>query len=372
MDEGKSFELRYVGGRFDGGRLPVDVLSDLAAFRDLLIAFAKEDWKGRNQGRERVPKGFDKSLAFSLTSIREGSAIPKLQWDREAAQQSLPGFSDELDEILSVSYTNILNLIDGADRAANDISLSSSHVRALNKFGAKLRPGERIEFLQNSSSNVIYLDTSKRRTLITRVRETYQSRFDSVGTLIGLNFDDGTITVKTIEHGNITIPVEQDRILEEFNGSILADVQFDVNLELDHLDKIRNILDVYSAEIVDSNSNNSHELFTELSEIGQLAPGWLDGEGEAISRAAIIHSRRLISSTEHLNIDFRLYPTELGGVLFEFDMDSWAYSLEINKSGSLHLVGASLTSSENFASEIFEAVTDDFLAILGSRTIPHE
>lgn len=57
-DEEKSFRLRYVGSRFDNARLPVDVLSDLPAFRDLLAAFAKDEWLSLNSDRQRVPKGF--------------------------------------------------------------------------------------------------------------------------------------------------------------------------------------------------------------------------------------------------------------------------------------------------------------------------
>lgn len=50
-----TFRLRYVGGRFNGTRLPVDVLTDLPAFRDLLVAFAKEEWRDLNAERKRVP-----------------------------------------------------------------------------------------------------------------------------------------------------------------------------------------------------------------------------------------------------------------------------------------------------------------------------
>jgi hypothetical protein len=367
MDESKSFELRYVGGRYDGGKLPVEMLSDLSAFRDLLVAFAKEDWKVRNEGRARVPKGFDKSLTFSLTSITKGSAIPKLEWNRDMAQVTLPGFSTELDDIVDSSYESLLKLIDGASNASADISLSSSHVRALNKFGAKLRQGERIEFLNTGGSNVIYLDTVRRRTLITRVHETYQQRYEGIGTFIGLNVDEGTICVKTTEYGNIYIYVAPDRIIEEFDGNVLADVQFDLNLELDHNDKIRNILDVYSAEIVETVQEGGSDALKDLAEIAKLEAGWLDGDGEAVSRTAIGYTHQVIVGTNSLNIDFRLYPTEQGGVLVEFDNDAWFYSLEISRAGTLHLVGVAIAGSESYAGDIFEQVSDEFIQILRSR-----
>ena len=50
----RSFRLRYVGARFEGKRLPVEVLSDLAAFRDLVVAFAKDEWRKLNPARTRL------------------------------------------------------------------------------------------------------------------------------------------------------------------------------------------------------------------------------------------------------------------------------------------------------------------------------
>jgi hypothetical protein len=67
------------------------------------------------------------------------------------------------------------------------------------------------------------------------------------------------------------------------------------------------------------------------------------------------------------DIDFRLYPTEQGGVLLEFDNGAWFYSLEISKAGSIHLVGVAIAGSENYAGDIFEQVSDEFIQILRSR-----
>jgi hypothetical protein len=44
MEETKPFRLRYVGDRFKGRRMPLDVLPDLPAFRDLLISYVKDAW----------------------------------------------------------------------------------------------------------------------------------------------------------------------------------------------------------------------------------------------------------------------------------------------------------------------------------------
>ena len=50
--------------------------------------------------RERLPKGFEKSIAFDLVGIKDGSAIPQLEWDRDTAQLLLPDLKDELEGLV--------------------------------------------------------------------------------------------------------------------------------------------------------------------------------------------------------------------------------------------------------------------------------
>ncbi|MCK0510026.1 hypothetical protein [Aromatoleum buckelii] len=256
-DDATIFKLRYVGLRFDGARLPVDVLSDLPAFRDLLAAFAKDEWRALNADRQRVPKGFDKSLSFDLVSIEEGSAVPSLDWNRGTAQTYLPGFADELYDVVKASFRDVVDLIDGAGNDRFPKSLSSEHVRALNKLGSGLRESERIEFLGTAGAdgNVIYLDTYRRKKLITRVRETYQARFEGTGTLLGavVNADaaGGYIEVLTIEHGNIRIQLDAERVVNEFDGNINAVVQFDLQIELDNADRFRSVIEAFDVALID-------------------------------------------------------------------------------------------------------------------------
>ena len=117
MSRTKSFRLKYVGARFQGARLPVDVLTDLSAFRELVVAFAKAEWRKLNEDRERVPKGFDASLAFDLVAIENGSAIPVVEWNRSVTQECLPGFTDQIEDVVELSFDKVVDLFDDA---AND------------------------------------------------------------------------------------------------------------------------------------------------------------------------------------------------------------------------------------------------------------
>lgn len=372
MDDKTEFQLRYVGTRFDGTRLPVDLLTDLPAFQDLLVAFAKDEWKRLNADYVRVPRGFEKSISFDLVALEPGSAMPKLNWRKENSQVNLPGFSDQLETIVQDSYLHIVKLV---DNAANDIfpsSLSPEHIRALNKFGSKLQPGERIEFLgsADASGNVVYFDMSRRKDLITKVRETYELNFDGVGILVGSHVSDlnGTISVKTEEHGEITFPLDTDRIINEFDGHIGKNVQFDVTIELDHNNRYRNIIDVHQVGLYDPTTAAQTKLFERLAHLSSLSEGWLDGEGRSVTLEVREAAGFFIALSHQTAEAYRLYPSEAGGILVEFEWENWDYTVEFLPDGKIEMYGISLNDDAEMLPTLFDTVDSDFIREFSSRT----
>lgn len=372
MDDSTDFQLRYVGTRFDGARMPVDLLTDFPAFQDLLVAFAKDEWKKLNSDYVRVPRGFENSLSFDLVAIDDGSAMPKLNWRKENAQVRLPGFPDQLEAIVQQSYIRIVNLIDDA---ANDIfptSLSPEHIRALNKFGAKLRGGERIEFLgsKDRQGDVVYFDIARRKELITHVRETYEAKFEGVGILLGSQVVDrvGTINIRTEEHGDITLQIDPAQIIKEFDGHINANVQFDISIELDHNNKFRSVIEVHHAGLFDPLTAAQDKLFQRLNHLSTLSPGWLDGQGKAITPASVETAGFFIAVSHQTAETYKLYPSEEGGLLVEFEWNDWDYSVECLPDGSIEIYGISLRNDDEMAPVEFGSVDSEFIKEFSSRT----
>ena len=293
MPQDLDIQLRYVGARFEGAKLPLDVLADLPAFRDLVVAYAKQRWRDLNADRQRVPKGFEQSLNFDLVSIEEGSAIPALNWDRTAAQARLPGFADELELIVHEAIDNVVSLVTDAANGVYPKALSAEHVRALNRFGSSLRDDERIEFVGSSDKdgNVVYLDSVRRKSLITKVRETYVSRYEGTGTVIGvyapLEDAHGQVTVSTEEYGEIKLTVEHEIARSEFAPNLLAQVQFEIDIELDNADNFRSVVDLYALTVIDDRlAADLERSRTRLVELSKLQSDW-DGEGSRpVSSAA--------------------------------------------------------------------------------------
>jgi len=363
------FSLHYKGSRFRNARLPVEVLSDLPAFRDLLVSYAKDEWRRRHSDRARVPKGFDKSLAFDLISIEDGSAIPRLEWNRSSAQVNLPGFAEEIEEIVESAYGDVVALIEGQPGRVS--ALSSEKVRALNRFGAGLRDNEKIEIPDRSSGKVVSLDAYRRKQLITGTRETYQTRFEGIGELIGTHIkseDDGVVIVRTSEHGDINIPVDPVQIREEFDGSLQQDVQFELLVELDGQDHFRRVADVFEIAVVDNELGAAlAECRKRLDELRALNAGWHDGSGLQITESALKAAESFMAKRTSYCAAFRLYPTEAGGILVDFEHRGWDYSVEFSATGGAEIYGIEMDGAGELEPEKFDIVNEEFLSVFDSR-----
>ena len=67
---------RLRGARFDDGQIPLQILSDLTALREMVIDVAKWRYLSENPDRRRAPRGFANKIDLKLVSIDDGSAVP--------------------------------------------------------------------------------------------------------------------------------------------------------------------------------------------------------------------------------------------------------------------------------------------------------
>ena len=367
MTEPRSFLLRYVGARFEGHRLPLDVLPDLSAFRDLLVSYVKAEWRAAHAERERLPKGFEKSIAFDLVGIKDGSAVPQLEWDRDTAQLLLPDFKDELEMLVEESYAKVLHLIDGANGPVGAMDLTSENIRALNRFGSSLLPDEKIEFLNSvgADGNVVYLDIYRRKQLITRGRDSYQTRFEEIGKLLGSEIDPlgtvGTIAINTSEYGTINVPVSPERVRNDFDGYIEADVQFRLMIELGSDDTFRRVVEVYDVDVIDAKVVADLAVCRDrIASLVSLRDGWHDGSGKSPTDAAAATASRLLARKPGMAGSYRIFPTDIGGLLFEFSCRGWDYSIEIGPTGMVEIYGTGTAGDKEMDTEALDGSSEEF------------
>ncbi|MCA3264712.1 MAG: hypothetical protein ING19_01475 [Azospirillum sp.] len=374
MTAKRTFQLRYVGPRFADARLPVEVLSDLQAFRDLLVAYAKELWRNEHQDRKRLPKGFDKSISLDLVAVEQGSAVPKLEWNADAADALLPGFASQMEDLVDRSYGEIIELIARAASGAGATDLGRDQLRALNRLGAGLGAGEKIEFVgsQAQNGNVVYLDARRRKTLITNSSATYQTRYESTGILRGVHVDRasiyGQLWVDTEEYREIELTIDAARVEQEFDGNVNKMVEFAIQIETDTQDNFKRVVDVFDVELIDPTSGPDYQACrARLSELGSIKDGWHNGAGVAVVQIAVDNAAGFLEARPGHAKAYRIYPTEDGGVLIEFEARGWDYSVEFCRDGFVEMFGVEIDGVGELSARRFPGVDDAFLKLFDDR-----
>ncbi|MFM8745679.1 MAG: hypothetical protein ACKOED_03305 [Aestuariivirga sp.] len=341
MDEQlQGLRLRFSGRRFQGKRLPVGVLPDIEAFRDLIVAFAKAEWLSSHEGRRRVPRGFDGQLNLDLIAIEDGSSVPVLAPSPAEAQGFLPGMATGALDLFRLSFDRICELI---DKAANEPRykpvLKRDQISALNRFGAGLRSDEKIDFVGSKGAGgaVVSIDAESRKNLITRIRDTYEKRYEGIGRLQVVSAE-GWIEVETEIYGVVKFEVGE-RATAEFDGSLMNEVSFDILLELDAEDKVRRVKEIYAVDLHDAPNetyNSSLERAVgRLREIALLADGWLDGGGSRVQQSIIDIAENLIRVDPVWFAPAGIFPTPEGGIQIELNREGKDLSINIDAVGQL-------------------------------------
>ena len=337
----EGLELRYVGSRFNGGTLPFDVLPDLSAFRDLITAIAKNLWIKEHPDRQRLPRGFAQGIDFDLVGIADGSAIPKIRWDRQRVAANSPELAATLSDVLDRSFIEAATLFDNAGRDVLPNALPADQIVALNRFGSSLIGTERIELLgqEDRQNNVVFLDAARRRKIVTKVRETYTAKHVGSGTLI-TSSSKGFITVSTVEFGELSFPIAAAIVEAHYDGNLGAEVQYEIMVERDANDYFKKIAEVLDISIVNASDDPGFiRAMARIKYLRGLPAGWLDGAGLAVSQNAVRCARALLDHRPELTIDAGISPTVEGGLMVELVRDGWDYSFEFLPTGEVDFFG---------------------------------
>lgn len=295
--------------------------------------------------------------------------MPKLDWSRRILQETLPGFADEMEELVNNSYDELVAVIDGVANDRFPKALSPEQIGALNRFGAGLREGEQIEFVgsHGTDGNVVFLNTARRKALITRVRETYDARYESTGRLAGLH-EGGRLMVATDRYGEVPVEIDPARI-PDFDGNIGAEVQFSLKIMLDSQDAFRGVVDVYDVDLIDADlAEDLDRCRARVSELRSLPAGWHDGEGRAVAAPAADAAGALLSKRPDLASAYRIFPTLSGGLTFEFETNGWDLSVEFDPEGKPEIYGVRLDGPDEIEPQGFRELDAEFLAVFDQCT----
>jgi len=172
----------FKGSRFEDHGIDVDVLPDLVAYKTLLAETAKELWRRRHPGRQRLPKNFEDSLLLKFFEVRPGSAaIPlrrEIEWE---GPPPLPeALVDELDEAVPLIAETMAAAEE--DRLLPQ-ALPKSVLPLFAEYGKTLRSGEFIEVLPVAWQRPARYTPAARERLSAWMDQPYDDLVDLAGTV---------------------------------------------------------------------------------------------------------------------------------------------------------------------------------------------
>ena len=214
---------RLRGARFEDASIPLQVLADLAALREMVIEVAKWRFLEANPDRRRAPRGFTNRIELKLTGIEEGSAVPVI--DLVSTESSLNGLSLPYQDYYEMARDDIVRTVASVSENAQTgdiITLPSKYLGYFNRVGRGLRDREYFEFDVPNGSTPARLTREVRNTLlqaasITEITQEINLR----GTVPEADQDNMSFELQQVHGMKVVCPLldlHRDTIIHAFAG----------------------------------------------------------------------------------------------------------------------------------------------------------
>jgi hypothetical protein len=215
----KRYELvthRFKGERFNDHGLDVDVLSELIAYKTILVETAKELWRRKHPDRQRLPKNFEDSLSLKFYEIVPGSAAVPLMREIEIQDGLLPFEPppDELDEAVELVADSV-ELVSKDKPFPRDFP--KNVIPLFSEYGRTLRADEIIELKPAKRKSAVHYSLKERDHLVELTQTGYEDIVDLVGEIRAADLDGGNFTLRLADETKVTgkFSPEQETIIIE-------------------------------------------------------------------------------------------------------------------------------------------------------------
>lgn len=101
-----------------------------------------------------------------------------------------------------------------------------------------------------------------------------------------------------------------------------------------------------------------------IESIANLEDGWHDGVGKAVTPSAVMAAKGLLSARPRLAGKCHIYPTEMGGILFELMHTGWDCSIEVRPNGEIEIFGVQVDGPNELDTKLFPSMNEDALKCL--------
>lgn len=277
----------FRGGRFTDHTIPIDVLPQLVAYRNLVREVAKTLFRVR-KGRIRVPAGFDTAFQLKLQQVEGDCAVPVLTRPEVAGRAGArPMATDEQEagDYYDDARDIIANTIDAVARGRPlPEDFPEEFLPRLRDLGSYLADDEALELRGPSREPGPVYTTMVRLLLDERTaRQSYSRVAEISGTVMGFDWDPGLFRLRTLDGADVVgrhTSATAHKVLKALQEKKFSRVRVLglVTYTSEHIPmRVSDIRDVSVWSGTDGASVRRVE--DRLQELMQLPAGWLEGEG---------------------------------------------------------------------------------------------
>lgn len=335
----------FRGGRFEGNALPVDVLPELSAYREIIIDLARYLFIQDHHERQRVPRGFVDSFRLVLRTVEVGSAIPVLERLVPDNAQVVRLFGDDY-------FARARNQIENAVRAASARQvLPNDFPRQLipqfNQFGKSLRGNEYIELRDPEHPVGPRYDRDTRRHLILQYKPEYQASVDVIAEVRGGVLDREQI-VFCLADGRIIDAIAPESVVQQVFPIIPSQVRLIGSGIYDQNDRLKSIVHIDELMTGDEMALPT-PIDERIAQLGNLGAGWYEPDSVPIDQGLLANFRDFVDriiADGTISAPF-IYPTPDGNLQAEWSFPSWEVSVVTSAARGLVLFHATHLESDN-------------------------
>jgi hypothetical protein len=326
--------LVFRGKRFDGAVMPLEALPELAAYRDLLAAVAREFFFAENPGRLRLPKGFADSFRLSLARIEQGSAVPIVE--REVLDPHLFALGDLFDR----ARDEVAAVVQSALASTALPSWLTPNVAArFTSFGRTLKEDESVILAPAGQRDGAEYNRHVRRRILLAGQGTYEEDVDLIGVVREADADQDSFEIRLGDDRRVPVrasPPQLSQVLKSFQRDAAIRVSgigvYDPEGKLLRVSLASDVSAAEEGDVASGRPGCRIPVPDQVDSLKGLQDGWLDGEGVAFSDEALAWSSKLLESivngfelaTPHI------YPTPEGSVRAEWSRPLWEISAELD------------------------------------------
>jgi hypothetical protein len=338
--------LIFQGTGFVPGELPVEALTEVSAYRELVVAVARDMYRREHPAKHRIPRGFDVGFELLLTGVAEGSASPTLQRLRTPEPPRLAPLSAKQVELFGphVDYfdaaRDVIEAVIAAGAAGKPLpaAFNRETLVRFNAFGRTLTDDDSIIVAPPNKSRGAVYNRKVRSKLLAQSDATFIEETEVVGLFRTADLDTNGFALRTLDGEKVPVSCPPELVdvakTSFYEGAQVRVGGLGVFSAIDG--NLLRIADATDVQLAPDDGSPARACSTPLAEqvgaLGALAPGLVDGPSAAYDPHALAWCLALltgITTAFHLTTPF-VHPTPEGHVRVEWPARGWNVALKLD------------------------------------------